>query len=75
MEEEVLGVLLKKKKKIWEWKSSKLKILHSGLLQPPCNYKKGKESQQDHRAIELTLKMTTPDVLLFKKIYSLLKSQ
>lgn len=59
---------------MWEWKSSKLKILHSGLLQPPCDYKKGKESQLDHRTIELTLKMTTPDVLLFKKIYSLLKS-
>ena len=41
----------------------------------PRDYKKGKESQLDCRAIELTLKMTTPDVLLFKKIYSLLKSQ
>lgn len=62
---------------MWEWKSSILKILHSGLLHPPIphDYKKGKESQLDCRAIELTLKMTTPDVLLFKKIYSLLKSQ
>ena len=52
---------------MWEWKSSVLKSLPLGLLQPPCDYNKVKENQVDFRAIELTLEVPTPDVLLFKK--------